>query len=49
MDNVNTLPRRTWTERVSLALAVILVAVGIASPLGWIFKVDRLVQPIEHL
>jgi PAS domain S-box-containing protein len=49
MDHVNTLPRRTWTERVSLALAVILVAVGIASPLGWVFKVDRLVQPIEHL
>ena len=49
MDHVNTLPRRTWAERVSLALAVILVAVGIASPMGWFFHVDRLVQPIEHL
>jgi PAS domain S-box-containing protein len=49
MDHVNTLPRRSWTERVSLALALILVVVGIASPMGWIFRVDRLVQPIEHL
>ncbi|HZZ20394.1 MAG TPA: hypothetical protein VFE25_13540, partial [Opitutaceae bacterium] len=43
------MPRRSWTERVSLALALILVVVGIASPLGWMLRVDRLVQPIEHL
>jgi hypothetical protein len=28
MDHVITLPRRSWTERASLALAAILVVIG---------------------
>ena len=49
MDHVTTLPRRTWTERASLALAVILIAVGVASILGWLLHLDRLVEPMEHM
>jgi len=30
-------------------MAVILVGLGICSPLGWVFHMDRLVQPIEHV
>jgi PAS domain S-box-containing protein len=48
MDHVNTLPRRTWTERASLALAVVLVLIGLSTPLGWLLHIDRLVMPIEH-
>jgi len=44
MDNVNTLPRRSWAERTSLALAGITVAVGTWTLLGWIFHVDGMVQ-----
>ena len=48
MDHVNTLPRRSWIERVSLALAVILLGIGLLSTLGWFLHLDRLVEPIEH-
>ena len=48
MDHVNTLPRRSWIERVSLALAVILIGIGLVAVAGWFLHVDRLVQPIEH-
>ncbi len=48
MDHVNTLPRRTWTERASLALAVVLLVIGVTTPLGWLLHIDRLVMPIEH-
>jgi PAS domain S-box-containing protein len=48
MEHVNTLPRRSWTERASLALAVILVAIGIVTPLGWVFHLDMLVLPVDH-
>jgi PAS domain S-box-containing protein len=49
MDHVNTLPRRSWPERASLAFAAVLVAIGAASILGWFLHVDRLVQPAEHM
>ncbi len=49
MDQVNTLPRRTWTERASLALAIILVVVGAGGVLGWLLHLDRLVEPMEHM
>jgi PAS domain S-box-containing protein len=48
MDNVLTMPRRTWTERASLALAVVLVAVGLWAVVGWLFHVNVLLQPVEH-
>jgi PAS domain S-box-containing protein len=48
MDNVTTLPRRSWTERASLALAFILVVIGAWSLLGWVFHLDALLQPVEH-
>jgi PAS domain S-box-containing protein len=48
MDHANTLPRRTPSERASLALAVILVTTGILASLGWFFHVEALVQPLEH-
>jgi PAS domain S-box-containing protein len=49
MDHVNTLPRRSWTERASLALAVILIVVGVDGVIGWLFQIDRMVEPVEHL
>jgi PAS domain S-box-containing protein len=49
MDNVNTLPRRTWPERASLALAVVLIVIGSLSVLGWLLHVDRVVEPMEHM
>jgi PAS domain S-box-containing protein len=48
MDNVITLPRRSWTERASLALALILVVIGASAVLGWIFHLDAFLQPVEH-
>ncbi len=48
MDHVTTLPRRTWTERASLALAAILIVVGLWSLTGWLFHVEFLVQPFAH-
>ncbi len=48
MDHVTTLPRRTWTERASLALAAILVVIGLCSLTGWLFHIDFLVQPFHH-
>ena len=49
MDHVTTLPRRTWTERASLALAVILIVVGAGSIVGWFLHLDRIVEPMEHM
>ena len=48
MDHVNTLPRRTWTERASLALAGVLVLIGVTTVLGWWFHVEWAIQPMEH-
>jgi len=48
MENVSTLPRRSWTERASLALALILLVIGACSVLGWIFHLDGFLQPVEH-
>ncbi|HXQ80333.1 MAG TPA: PAS domain S-box protein, partial [Opitutaceae bacterium] len=42
------MPRRSWTERASLALALILVAIGLWTVLGWMFHIDSLLQPVEH-
>ncbi|HEY4990397.1 MAG TPA: ATP-binding protein, partial [Opitutaceae bacterium] len=49
MDHVNTLPRRSWTERASLALAVLLIVIGLDGVLGWLLNIDRMVEPFEHL
>src|ERR1700690_539295 len=48
MDHVITLPRRSWTERASLALAAILVVIGACSLAGWFLHVDFLVEPFDH-
>jgi|CZKI01.1.fsa_nt_gi PAS domain S-box-containing protein len=48
MDNVSTLPRRSWTERASLALALLLVLVGALALFAWVFHIDSLLQPAEH-
>jgi PAS domain S-box-containing protein len=45
MDLLPTLPRRTWLERVSIALAVALVAVAALSLAGWWLNQAMLVQP----
>ena len=48
MDNVTTLPRRPWAERVSLALAAVLVVIGVSTLVGWLFHIDSLVQPFAR-
>jgi PAS domain S-box-containing protein len=48
MDNVTTLPRRSWAERVSLTLAVILVVLGASTLVGWLAHIDALVQPFSR-
>jgi PAS domain S-box-containing protein len=44
-----TLPRRTWLERVSIALAGLLALIGGTGMLGWWLQVDWLVQPWPNL
>src|SRR5271165_1442468 len=46
MDPVITLPRRSWTERASLALALALVVIGAWALVGWIFHADSMLEPI---
>src|SRR5579863_5980291 len=48
MDNVLTLTRRSWTERASLALAVVISAVGMWAVFGWTFHLDAILRPGEH-
>jgi PAS domain S-box-containing protein len=48
MDHVITLPRRSWTERASLALAAVLVVIGATSLTGWLFHIEFLVAPFAH-
>lgn len=48
MDHVITLPRRSWTERASLALAAILVGIGVCALAGWLFHIEFLVAPFAH-
>ena len=45
MDLLPTLPRRTWLERVSLLLAIGLVALGAISVAGWWLHQEILLQP----
>ena len=48
MSSLPTLPRRSWLERSSLALAVILVMLGAFAMVGWILRIDALVQPLAN-
>jgi len=48
MENVTTLPRRSWAERTSLALACALVVIGAWTLIGWLFHVDFMVQPFAR-
>jgi len=47
MVSLPTLPHRSWLERASLAIAVLLVAIGAAALAGWWFHLDALVQPLS--
>jgi PAS domain S-box-containing protein len=49
MDPLTTLPRRTWLERVSLALAGALVFVGAVTMVGWWLHIDELLQPSTNI
>ena len=49
MDNVTTLPRRSWAERTSLALACALVVIGLWTLIGWTFHIEAMVQPFARL
>ncbi len=44
MDNLATIPRRSWLEQCALALAVIVTAIGVFSLAGWWMQIDRLEQ-----
>jgi PAS domain S-box-containing protein len=48
MEYVTTLPRRSWTERASLALAAILVVIGASALAGWLLHLEPIVQPFRH-
>jgi PAS domain S-box-containing protein len=48
MDNVLSPPRRSWTERASLALALVIVTISLWSVVGWIFHLDAVLRPGEH-
>src|SRR5271169_7136891 len=46
MDPVITLPRRSWTERASLAFAFSLVVMGVWALVGWVFHAESMLEPI---
>ena len=48
MDQVITLPRRSWTERASLVLALVLVAIGAWALIAWVFHAESMLQPVGH-
>jgi PAS domain S-box-containing protein len=45
MDPLSTLPRRSWLERVSFTLALVLTFTAVASLAGWWLHVDDLLRP----
>ena len=49
MQSLPTLPRRSWLERASLALASALVVFGAVSTLGWWLRVEELLQPVAGM
>lgn len=49
MESLPTLPRRSWSERSSLSLAVAITVVGSAGLLGWLVRIDELLQPFPGL
>ncbi|HVS53447.1 MAG TPA: response regulator [Opitutaceae bacterium] len=48
MTSLPTLPRRTWLERTSLTLSVLLVLVGVVSLVAWWLRMDELLLPIPN-
>ena len=46
MESLTTLPRRTWLERASLALAGAVAIIGVATILGWWLRMDELLQVV---
>ncbi|PTX90650.1 response regulator [Opitutus sp. ER46] len=45
MSSLPTLPKRTWLERASLAVQGALILCGGLTVVGWLFRVDALLQP----
>jgi PAS domain-containing protein len=45
MEPLPTLPRRSWLERASFTLSVIVTLIGAATLLGWWLRVDEVLQP----
>jgi PAS domain S-box-containing protein len=45
MNPLATLPRRSWAERFSLALAGGLMGLGLLALIGWFFQIEALVRP----
>ncbi len=48
MSSLPTLPRRSWLERLSLGLAVVLGLIGLGTLLGWWLHLDGLLQPLRE-
>ena len=46
MVHLPTMPRRTWLERSSLAIAILLIGVGVTVLMGWWLRADALIQPL---
>jgi len=49
MDQLATLPRRHWTERVSFTLAGLLCLTGFISLIGWWLGLTSLIEPLARL
>ncbi len=49
MDSLPTLPRRSWSERSSLGLATAITVLGATGLIGWLLRIDELLQPFPGL
>jgi PAS domain S-box-containing protein len=48
MNSLPTLPRRSWLERISLALSVAVILIGAVSVVAWALRIDELLQPVPN-
>ncbi len=49
MESLRTLPRSTWSERISSIFAGAIALLGAISVLGWLFHSEVLLQPLASL
>ena len=49
MDSSSITPKATWWGRISTILAWVLVAIGIATILGWLTGSSLLLQPLAGI